>query len=474
MEPTFPPYTDGVVKARQESERKLAEGMKGLEITGALDDHTKKCEDIVDYIQEEHKAKEAIYQKAQDKWAESKDVHAQLKQLWDAKPSTPSGSYNDAERVLKQRAQRTDGELATLANRLQIRQAEAEGYVTGALEFNKGGIGPTKEEIMAHLAALPPAKPLPMNLKPQNQMSGPDDAGASSLGPGSASLPHMSLNRAPNLKQKHDEMYEQGKAGQRATHRKDSFDEQPQHPSALIPDWFYDLDKSGRVALRSADFEDRYRELLNKMYRLLTEIDDEKHGHGKKKKFDKNWHEADPGWPHPQHQKYGGWFKCRSGPEATKAELNCTQCHRAGGGQAAGDARTSQQQYDDLMKQIKISSERIMEQDKKKVLAKMRVDKLDVEKQADKIKDALKENRDWRAAPSATAPAPAATAAPASKPVFGPELPPGFKRVNQPVDKGDDENISDTEREQLKAQALKTQDWRLYTAMNLPVGKKKL
>ncbi|KAK4217815.1 hypothetical protein QBC37DRAFT_33206 [Rhypophila decipiens] len=111
---------------------------------------------------------------------------------------------------------------------------------------------------------------------------------------------------------------------------------QTQH-EIKIPRWFAVLDASGRIGLEGETPEARYQDLVAALQDLenAREIE-ESEGPAEQKTFQKEWHEANPSWPWPNRQKRGGWWTCRSGPDASEAEQKCSVCHKAAASQVNG------------------------------------------------------------------------------------------------------------------------------------------
>ncbi|KAJ5052406.1 uncharacterized protein L3040_002156 [Drepanopeziza brunnea f. sp. 'multigermtubi'] len=86
---------------------------------------------------------------------------------------------------------------------------------------------------------------------------------------------------------------------------------------AFLPDWF----PIDRVPDRPWEF---FRMMINE----VKHIEDIEAGRATlEKSWDKEYHDEHPKWQaigHPQ----GGWWNCRTGPEATAAERMCKKCHK--------------------------------------------------------------------------------------------------------------------------------------------------
>ena len=99
-----------------------------------------------------------------------------------------------------------------------------------------------------------------------------------------------------------------------------------------IPDWFTILDLKNSLELARNTTMDRFKELLlivknasaESRRELETPVEE------KNKKFDKEYHDPSPDWPTIKQRVRGGWWRCRTGPDATSAELRCRACHPRG------------------------------------------------------------------------------------------------------------------------------------------------
>ncbi|KAI1470822.1 uncharacterized protein F4812DRAFT_280166 [Daldinia caldariorum] len=100
------------------------------------------------------------------------------------------------------------------------------------------------------------------------------------------------------------------------------------HTTTLhIPEWFDHF----TMPLKGQDREAKWNDLTNRIYTLETKIrystDDEVSGTRGSAAWDKKWHEPNNQWAFPHQRKHGGWWKCRSGPDAPQAEARCRFCH---------------------------------------------------------------------------------------------------------------------------------------------------
>jgi len=96
-----------------------------------------------------------------------------------------------------------------------------------------------------------------------------------------------------------------------------------------VPFWFPILDARAVVRLQGGTPLARFKRLLCMIINYEANKREEEIGVLPKKTFTKEWHDADSRWPHPVWRTHGGWWICRSGPEASEAERQCQICHPA-------------------------------------------------------------------------------------------------------------------------------------------------
>ncbi|KAI1763779.1 hypothetical protein GGR53DRAFT_467059 [Hypoxylon sp. FL1150] len=93
-----------------------------------------------------------------------------------------------------------------------------------------------------------------------------------------------------------------------------------------IPDWFYILREKLTELVPGGNDVVTFQNLLNLIDNLQLEVD-YCNQRGDAKSWDKVWHDPDNKWPHEFQRLKGGWWRCRSGPEAPKVERRCPACH---------------------------------------------------------------------------------------------------------------------------------------------------
>ena len=132
------------------------------------------------------------------------------------------------------------------------------------------------------------------------------------------------------------------------------------------PPWFRHLERKNLIRLRSDTEDARYAELVQLIggieYRILkrTEVNT---AH---RRF---WHDPNPQWPNEKWKTNGGWFRCRSGEEATFAENMCRLCHSYPTWQEeerfeSVQGKTFQEKHDWLMAKIDEARQEALERDK--------------------------------------------------------------------------------------------------------------
>ncbi|KAI1099908.1 hypothetical protein F4804DRAFT_65893 [Jackrogersella minutella] len=142
----------------------------------------------------------------------------------------------------------------------------------------------------------------------------------------------------------------------------------PPNNNDLIPEWFPLL----KIPVEGCDLASRWKTFLAYLITLEKKAKEDE----KKPKWDKMWHDADPKWPQPHRAKKGGWWKCRSGPGAPKAEAQCYLCH-AGLSQRRRarqqeDPENAEEKYKEMMDAIDEAMKQVAEKDKAAALEMLR------------------------------------------------------------------------------------------------------
>ncbi|KAI0543000.1 hypothetical protein GGR58DRAFT_5028 [Xylaria digitata] len=140
----------------------------------------------------------------------------------------------------------------------------------------------------------------------------------------------------------------------------------------LIPDWFPVAETLGNVEMSGSTVEERFNNLLNYIYQLefaksqheYKEKHPDEEGIVKNYKWDKQWHEPNPGWRLAHQRKRGGWWKCHKGPTAIAAENKCRLCSDV----KIPEPTPPAQILADIMGHIREATAVVAEDDKKKVL----------------------------------------------------------------------------------------------------------
>lgn len=99
-----------------------------------------------------------------------------------------------------------------------------------------------------------------------------------------------------------------------------------------IPAWFTILDAKGTIALSAPTPLGRFKELLHRIGTSSYTAREEQWLRDSRPEMltpAKEYHEPDDGWATAKQRARGGWWTCRSGPDAPWAERNCEVCHSA-------------------------------------------------------------------------------------------------------------------------------------------------
>ncbi|KAI1497686.1 hypothetical protein F5X99DRAFT_356717 [Biscogniauxia marginata] len=156
----------------------------------------------------------------------------------------------------------------------------------------------------------------------------------------------------------------------------------------LIPDWFPVLEAQKKIKLVGKTPAARLQDLLNYIWALEVKVKQLKYqeehpseeGVAKNHKWDQVWHNPNPNWRHETQRKSGGWWKCRSDPDAPKVEQKCEACRGSEKPREDFKQRPPQQMLDEHMNMIMEAMREVANADKAEVLARMgkRKDESDV------------------------------------------------------------------------------------------------
>ncbi|KAI0888837.1 uncharacterized protein GGS22DRAFT_63591 [Annulohypoxylon maeteangense] len=129
-----------------------------------------------------------------------------------------------------------------------------------------------------------------------------------------------------------------------------------------IPDWFPLL----KIPVKGDDLQSRWTSFSNTFSALekAMELKDDK------PKWDKTWHEPNPKWQFEFRVKKGGWWKCRSGPDAPKVEAECRLCH--GATEPSKKTASLEERYKEMMDAINEAMREVAEKDKAAALSMLR------------------------------------------------------------------------------------------------------
>ncbi|KAK3940641.1 hypothetical protein QBC46DRAFT_121591 [Diplogelasinospora grovesii] len=137
----------------------------------------------------------------------------------------------------------------------------------------------------------------------------------------------------------------------------------PAADTITVPAWFGIWEKKKGIKAGVAGEKARFQKLMAVVHDLYAKMKKEEEGGApqepeseEKKVWSKEWHEPNKHWPYEKWRKRGGWWACRSGPEASPAERACRVCQpakrriaHAKDGVATGSAKNI---YDTCMAEI--------------------------------------------------------------------------------------------------------------------------
>jgi len=122
-----------------------------------------------------------------------------------------------------------------------------------------------------------------------------------------------------------------------------------------IPDWFTILDAKGTVPLYGETPLARFKELTNSMAHSSWAARDEQwdeEARPDRNSWRKEYHEPHRSWPNAKQRSRGGWWLCRSGPDASAAERNCKLCHTRDATAAQRPRRTSAATHKHILDEV--------------------------------------------------------------------------------------------------------------------------
>ncbi|KAH6856721.1 hypothetical protein B0I37DRAFT_81320 [Chaetomium sp. MPI-CAGE-AT-0009] len=98
-----------------------------------------------------------------------------------------------------------------------------------------------------------------------------------------------------------------------------------------VPEWFVIMEAKKVVPLRGATLLDRFKDLLLLMGTSLNDAREEQwveESRPDKHTWNKQYHQPNDAWPNSTRRIRGGWWHCRSDPDAPPPERSCKLCHR--------------------------------------------------------------------------------------------------------------------------------------------------
>ncbi|KAI1461469.1 hypothetical protein F4805DRAFT_283929 [Annulohypoxylon moriforme] len=133
------------------------------------------------------------------------------------------------------------------------------------------------------------------------------------------------------------------------------FGPSPGKPNKVnIPEWFPFL----KLPVQGDDPQSRWTNFLNTFsaFEKAIQLKDDK------PKWDKTWHEPSPKWQYQFRREKGGWWKCRSGPDAPKVEAECRLCHKAT--KLSKQSINLEERYKEMVDAVNEAMSKVAEKDK--------------------------------------------------------------------------------------------------------------
>jgi hypothetical protein len=134
-----------------------------------------------------------------------------------------------------------------------------------------------------------------------------------------------------------------------------------------VPDWFHVLDGKPSLKLRGETPLDRFRHLLRRLQKFREAGKEEEliEASRPKWKLKLEYHDPHPGWATELRRQKGGWWVCRSGPDAPHQEQYCKLCHKDGTSKDAVLPQTYTEKYQEILYEVRAA---MAEQSKKDAL----------------------------------------------------------------------------------------------------------
>ncbi|KAI0161653.1 hypothetical protein GGR52DRAFT_132321 [Hypoxylon sp. FL1284] len=129
-----------------------------------------------------------------------------------------------------------------------------------------------------------------------------------------------------------------------------------------IPEWFPIMRANINGYFPAKDDAAAYKLLLHLLCQYQREVE-YRERHGDPKQWDKFWHEPSKNWPHEHQRLKGGWWKCRSEPDAPEAQRRCIICHRGRKKQADQPPEDPKAELDFLMGHMQSAMEEVARMD---------------------------------------------------------------------------------------------------------------
>jgi hypothetical protein len=148
-----------------------------------------------------------------------------------------------------------------------------------------------------------------------------------------------------------------------------------------VPLWFSILDAKGTVELSGTTPLDRYKELLQVVGNVSAAARDEEWLHESRpyrNSWDKQYHEPNPNWSNELRRSRGGWWSCRSDPDAPLAERDCPRCHR-GDQPPPAQIQSAKERCQHILAEIDTAKGEAMKRDELMVKHQLQQERQDIE-----------------------------------------------------------------------------------------------
>ncbi|KAK4126297.1 hypothetical protein N657DRAFT_567277 [Parathielavia appendiculata] len=149
---------------------------------------------------------------------------------------------------------------------------------------------------------------------------------------------------------------------------------------STVPEWFTILDARGTVQLYRTTPLDRFKELLQVIGNTSIAAREEQwadESRPNRHTWNQQFHKASPHWANELRRTRGGWWTCRSGPDAPPAERYCALCHD----QSAAKRRpaSAKERYQHILDEIDTAMEEAKERDQLRLKYQLQQERHDID-----------------------------------------------------------------------------------------------